>query len=55
MKILCNSSINPQSTDYENVTFRTDMGYPNPAILIGCILGCNSLITTIFFNRLLDL
>ena len=40
---------NPQGTDYKKVTFRTDMGYPNPATLIGCILGCNSSITTIYF------
>ena len=29
---------NPQATNYKEGTFRTDMGQPNPATLIGCIL-----------------
>ena len=41
--------LNPQGTDYKKVTFRADMGWPNPATLIGCLLGRNSSITTIFF------
>ena len=41
---------NPQGTDDKKVTFRTDMGWTNLATLIGCILGCNASITTIFFS-----